>query len=155
MSTSIKLNVHFSAGNRSHRQLYKGKQPKVEKLTRLPRIARLMALAVKYDHLLSEGVIDTHRELATLAGVERSHISTVLRFRLLAPDIQEWLINLPKSEKGENPIGMMELRAIAATPSWDKQREKFYRLVASKKSHPQSDDRSAKHKQKHTETNNE
>jgi hypothetical protein len=81
-----------------------------------------MALAIKYEDLLAKGAINNHQELADLAGVERSHISTILRLRLLAPDIQEWLLNLPESEKGNDPVGLTNLRTIAAHPSWGKQR---------------------------------
>lgn len=129
MSASIKLNVHFVPGNRQHRVLRKGKQPKHSKSTRLPRVTRLMALAIKYENLLSEGVVKTHKELAELAGVERSQISTILRFRLLASDIQEWLLNLPETKKGNDPMGMIEVRSIAAAPSWEKQRAQLHRLI--------------------------
>lgn len=127
---SIKMNIHFAPGHRGHRILRQGKQPKHSKSTRLPRIARLMALAIKYEGLLSEGVIKNHKELAELAGVERSHISTILRLRLLAPDIQEWLINLPESETGNNPVTLIELRAIASHPDWDDQRQELHQLTA-------------------------
>lgn len=129
MSASIKMKVHFAAGQRGHRVLRKGKQPKHSKSTRLPRITRLMALAIKYESLLEKGLVHTHQELADLAGVERSQISTILRFRLLAADIQEWLLNLPETEKGNDPVGMIELRSIAATPSWEKQRDQLHCLI--------------------------
>ena len=82
MSASIKMKVHFAAGQRGHRVLRKGKQPKHSKSTRLPRITRLMALALRYEGLLEQGLVKSHQELADLAGVERSQISTILRFRL-------------------------------------------------------------------------
>ena len=129
MSASIKMDVHFTPGNHNHRLLRKGKQPKHSKSTRLPRITRLMALALRYEGLLDQGLVKSHQELADLAGVERSQISTILRFRLLAPDIQEWLLNLPETEKGNDPVGMIELRSIAATPSWEKQREQVHGLI--------------------------
>lgn len=129
MSASIKLNIHFAPGNHNHRVLRKGKQPKHSKSTRLPRITRLMALALRYEGLLEQGLVKSHQELADLAGVERSQISTILRFRLLAPDIQEWLLNLPETEKGNDPVGMIELRSIAAHASWEKQRDQLHRLI--------------------------
>lgn len=129
MSTSIKLNVHFTPGNRNHRELRKGKQPKHSKSTRLPRVTRLMALAIKYEELLAKGLVSNHVELAELAHVERSHISTLLRLRLLAPDIQEWLLNLPENERGKNPVSFVELRKIAETASWKKQREALQHLT--------------------------
>ncbi len=129
MSVSIKMKVHFAPGNHNHRVLRKGKQPKHSKSTRLPRVTRLMALALRYERLLEQGLVKNHQELADLAGVERSQISTILRFRLLAPDIQEWLLNLPETEKSKDPIGMIELRSISATPSWEKQCEQLRHLI--------------------------
>lgn len=126
---SLKIDVHFAPCSSSHRILRNGRQPSHSKSTRLPRVTRLMALAVKYERLLADGTVGTHKELAALAGVERSHISTILRFRLLAPTIQEWLLNLPETEKGKDPIGMIQLRSIAAIPSWDKQCSELHRLI--------------------------
>lgn len=119
---SLKLNVHFVPGNRSHRVLRTGKQPKHSKSKRLPRVTRLMALAFKYEHLMKSGLVNNHADLANLAGVDRSHISSILRFRLLAPDIQEWLLNLPEADHSTDPVGFMQLRDIAAISSWEKQR---------------------------------
>ena len=126
---SIKIDVHFAPGASGHRILRKGKQPCHSKSTHLPRVTRLMALAIKFEHLMTEGAVKNHKELAMLAGVERSQISTILRFRLLAPDIQEWLLNLPETDKGKDPVGMMDLRTIASIPSWEKQRKELECLV--------------------------
>lgn len=129
MSTTIKLKIHFTPGNRNHRELRKGKQPTHSKSVRLPRVTRLMALAVKYEELLAKGLVRNHVELAELAHVERSHISTLLRLRLLAPDIQEWLLSLPENERGKNPVSFVELRKIAETASWEEQRRELHSLI--------------------------
>ena len=126
---SLKLDIHFAPGTSGHRVLRKGRQPIHSKSTRLPRVTRLMALAVKYERLLADGTVASHRELAALAGVDRSQVSTILRFRLLAPEIQEWLLTLPETEKGDDPVGMMELRTIAAIPSWERQCKEMHGLV--------------------------
>lgn len=134
MSTPIKLNVHFSKGSHNHRVIRKGKQPGHSKSIRLPRVTRLMALAVKYEHLLSDGLVESHRELADLAGVERSHLSTILRFRLLAPQIQEWLLCLPESEQAKDPVGLIELRHLASINSWEKQCKELEQILIKKQS---------------------
>ena len=121
MSTKITLDVHFIPGNRNHRELRTGKMPSPGKSEQLPRVTRLMALA--------EGHVQSHTELAELAGVDRSQISTLLRFRLLAPDIQEWLLNLSPAKKPRDPISMIDLRTIAAHPSWETQRRILHQHV--------------------------
>ena len=132
MSASISFDIHFSSGKSSHRVIRRGKRPKHAKPTRLPRVTRLMALSIKYEHLIQKGLVKNHAELADLAGVDRSQISTILRYRLLAPDIQEWLINLPETEKGNDPLGFMDLRYLSSIISWEKQRQELNRLLSSK-----------------------
>lgn len=140
MSASITFDIHFASGKSSHRVIRKGKRPKHAKPTRLPRITRLMALSIKYEHLIHKGLVNGHGELADLAGVDRSHISAILRYRLLAPDIQEWLVNLPETEKGDDPLGFMELRHLASIASWEEQRKELDRLLSPKGiSPPQAD----------------
>ena len=132
MTASITMDIHLSSGKCGHRVLHKGKRPKHAKPVRLPRITRLMALSVKYEHLLSKGLVDSHGELADLAGADRSVISRVIRLRLLSPEIQEWLLNLPEEEKGSGPIGLTEIRPLTRIVSWEEQRRKLKRLLVSK-----------------------
>jgi len=94
----------------------------------------MMALSIKYEHLLSKRLVDSHGELAGLAGADRSVISRIIRLRLLAPDIQEWLINLPEQNPGGDPVGWTEIRPLTGIVSWEEQRRKLKRLIASKHS---------------------
>jgi len=132
MSASIKMDIHFSSGTGGHRIIRKGKRPKHAKPTRLPRVTRLMALSIKYDHLIRKGLIKNHDELAELAGVDRSLVSRIVRLRLLAPDIQEWLLNLPEVEKGKDPTLWENIRPLTRISSWEEQRRELERLLASK-----------------------
>jgi hypothetical protein len=47
---------------------------------------------------------------------------------LLAPDIQEALLFLPKIEKGRDRLNERMLRGIAAESVWERQREKWREL---------------------------
>lgn len=129
---SLKMNVHFAPGKGGRRVLRKGRRPSHAKPTRLPRVTRLMALAIKYEHLLGKGVVETHEQLAMLAGVDRSQISAVLRLRLLAPQIQEWLLNLPELEKRNDPIGWTAIQKITRIASWEEQRRQLNELIAER-----------------------
>lgn len=140
MSTSITLNIHFAPGKCGHRILRKGKRPKHAKPTRLPRVTRLMALSIKYEHLIHKGLVSSHEKLADLAGVDRSLVSRVIRLRLLSPEIQEWLLNLPEREAGRDPLDWTELRPLTRIISWEEQRRELNRLLAPKGiSLPQAD----------------
>ncbi len=132
MNASIKLDIYFTPGRGGHRIIRKGKRPSHAKPTRLPRITRLMALSIKYEHLIRKGLVDGHDELAELAGVDRSLMSRIMRLRQLSPEIQEWLLNLPETIEGKDPILWEEIRPLTQIISWEEQRRKLKRLIASK-----------------------
>ncbi len=45
---------------------------------RIPRISKLMALAIKFDGLLREGVVRDYADLARLGGVSRARITQIM-----------------------------------------------------------------------------
>ncbi len=129
MSTSISMNIHFAPGKSGHQILRKGKRPKHASPARLPRITRLMALSIKYEHLIQRGLVKTHEEIAELAGVDRSQVSFILRLRLLAPDIQEWILNLPEQDKVRGPINWRGAKRLTSIVSWEEQRQELRQLA--------------------------
>jgi hypothetical protein len=88
----------------------------------LPRITRLMALAIRCDELLRTGKVRDLEHLATIGNVSQPRISQILSLTMLAPDIQETLLFLPRLTKGKTEIHEKRLRPIAAMLSWDEQR---------------------------------
>lgn len=122
MSSSISIKIHQAIGANGHKVIRKGKKPKHAKPTRLPRITRLMALAIKYEHLLAKSIVENQFVLAELAGVDESQISAILRLRLFAPDIQEWLLSLPEQEENNDPVYWTDIRKLTRFDSWDDQR---------------------------------
>ena len=52
---------------------------------RLPRITRLMALAIRFDELLRTGKVRDLYHLATIGNVSQARISQILSLVLLAP----------------------------------------------------------------------
>lgn len=89
---------------------------------RIPRISRLMALAIRFDTLLRDGVITDCAELARLSHVTRARITQIMNLLNLAPDIQEAILFLPHVESGRDPVREHAIRPIAATLEWRKQR---------------------------------
>ena len=63
------------------------KAPTPEK--RVPRIARLLALAHKFQGMLGRGEVESMAELARLGRVSRARITQIMDLLMLAPDIQE------------------------------------------------------------------
>src|SRR5712664_4225355 len=97
---------------------------------RVPRVARLMALAIKLDGLVRRGVVHDYATLARLGHVSRARITQIMNLLLLAPDIQEQLLFLPDSLRGRDPIHLRRLQRIALLPDWNEQRPRWRRLLA-------------------------
>jgi hypothetical protein len=92
--------------------------------TIIPRIARLMALAIRFEAILRDETIQDYAELARLGGVTRARITQIMKLRHLAPDIQEQILFLP------NIRGLNErnLRPIVSRVDWRKQRRMFSKI---------------------------
>lgn len=97
---------------------------------RLPRIARLMALAIRFDQLRRTGCVADYATLARLGHVSRARITQVMNLLHLAPDIQEELLFLPRVERGKNPLHLRHLQPIAAVTAWPQQRLRWRLLRA-------------------------
>ena len=86
---------------------------------RLPRVSRLMALAVRFDKLVRTGKIHDQSQLAVLAHVTQARMTQIMNLNLLAPDIQEELLHLPPAEAGRESIHEKALRPITAELDWN------------------------------------
>lgn len=95
----------------------------------VPRITRLMALAIQFDLLLREGRVASQAELARLGHVTRARLTQIMNLVLLAPDIQEALLFLPVADS--RPVWLAQLQPIAAVHDWRRQRELWSDLLAA------------------------
>jgi len=91
----------------------------------VPRIARLMALAIRFDRLLRAEEFRDYAELARLGRVTRARMTQIMKLLDLAPDIQEQILFLPNL-KGLNE---RNLRPIVSRIDWNEQRRMFQKLV--------------------------
>lgn len=96
---------------------------------RIPRISRLMAVAIRLERLLVTGEVSDVTELARLGHVTQPRMSQILNLTLLAPDIQEELLFLPRVEAGKATIHEKMLRPVSAETDWEKQREMWRALT--------------------------
>jgi len=99
-----------------------------EKRGRLPRITRLMALAVRCEGLLRNGTVRDYTELAQLGIVSRPRMTQVMNLLNLAPEIQEEILFLPEVEKGREPVSERSLRRLPGVMSWNEQKEIWNQL---------------------------
>ena len=103
--------------------------PEVQ-LGRVPRIARLMALALRFEQLLQAGEIGNYAELARLGHVSRARISQIMQLLWLSPAIQEELLFLPRTLSGRDPLHLRQLLPLAAVLDWRQQRALWQALLA-------------------------
>ncbi len=117
-----KLQLTRAAHGRRRVAAAKEEQPQVTP-GRIPRISRLMAVAIRLERLLLTGVVSDIMELARLGHVTQPRMSQILNLTLLAPDIQEELLFLPRVTSGKPTIHEKMLRRITTEIDWEKQRE--------------------------------
>jgi hypothetical protein len=95
---------------------------------RVPRLARLLALAIKFDALVGAGTIRNYADLAHLGHVSRARISQLLSLVRLAPDIQEAILFLPLTRHGRDRMSLRHVLPITLIPSWQRQRRLWQKL---------------------------
>src|SRR5216683_2016868 len=102
----------------------------------VPRIRRLLALALKMEQMVQEGTVKNHSELAHLGRVSAARITQVMNLLYLAPDIQEEILlgNTPKDWLRESAV-----RKLSGVVLWSEQRDRWHKLAAtaSVQKHPE------------------
>jgi hypothetical protein len=91
----------------------------------IPRIARLMALAIRFEGLVREKKIRDYAELAGRGRVTRARVTQIMKLLDLAPDIQERLLFLPPIEG----LNERNLRRIVSRVDWREQRGMFRKFT--------------------------
>ena len=96
--------------------------------SRLPRITRLLALAVRFEGLLREGMVRDYAELARLGGVSRARMTQIMSLRNLAPVIQERILELPAVSAAADSVNEHTLREVAQRWDWREQMRMWEQL---------------------------
>ncbi len=91
---------------------------------RMPRITRLMALAIKFEEMIARGEVRDYADIARLGYITRARASQIMNLTLLAPDVQEALLEMTE----ENAVTERDIRAATKSVSWAAQREAFLLL---------------------------
>jgi hypothetical protein len=97
----------------------------------LPRVTRLMALAIKLQGQEPEHAHMSYQEMARLGHVSPSRLTQIMNLLHLAPDIQEQLLWLEPVKRGRDRIHEHALRRLTGIYDWSLQREVFQKLVLS------------------------
>jgi hypothetical protein len=125
---TIECRVHFTNRGRGSRKRPTPDRQSTAEAGRVPRISRLMALAMRFDELIRSGQVTGYAELARLGHVSRARLSQIASLLGLAPDLQEEILFLPRTLRGRDPIQLRHLLPIAAIPDWRKQRSRWKSL---------------------------
>jgi hypothetical protein len=118
---SVGFDLHLDLGPHGRKSLKVGPPPPSAP-ARLPRVAKLVALAHRLEHFVRSGQVASYAEIAAVGHVTRARLSQIVSLLNLAPDIQEALLFLAPVERGRDPIIMADLRPIATELVWKRQR---------------------------------
>ncbi|OWK39941.1 hypothetical protein [Fimbriiglobus ruber] len=125
---TIECDVHFDRRGRGGRKVLAAGSAPPASPGRVPRVSRLMALAIRFDGLVRDGAVGSYAELARLGQVTRARVTQIMNLLYLAPDVQEAILFLPRIERGRDRIVLRDLQPVAAVLDWREQRERWNAL---------------------------
>lgn len=88
---------------------------------RIPRVARLLALAHHIDQKIADGEIRDWADAARRLRLTRARMTQIANLLLLAPAIQDEVLAMEPVVEGRDPVTERQLRPIAAEMDWQKQ----------------------------------
>src|SRR5262249_15505909 len=95
---------------------------------RVPRIARLLALAWHIESLVRSGTLASYAVAARLGHVSRARLSEIMTLLTLAPALQDQLLSLQHPRRGRAPLVLRHLLRVAAVLDWPEQRRRWRQL---------------------------
>lgn len=129
---TIKRKVHFVRRDHGRKTVATAPRPSDDaEPGRIPRISRLMALAIRFDRMIREGQVADLSELARLVHVTQPRMTQIMNLNHLAPDVQEELLFLPRIMRGRERTHERLVRPISAAADWTAQRRLWTRLKNS------------------------
>lgn len=87
-------------------------------------VAKRLALAHRLDDEIEAGEYVDYADVARRHGLTRARLTQLMSLLLLAPDIQEEVLEL-EFTVGRQPIAERNLRWVVETLDWDQQRERW------------------------------
>ncbi len=123
-SLTVECEIHFKNGSKGQKQIKEGHAPapKPVKRGKVPRITKLLALALHFEKMIKKGQVRDFADIACLGYVSRARLTQIMNLLLLAPDIQAEILFLPRTMHGTDAILERQIRPIAAQLDWSKQR---------------------------------
>jgi hypothetical protein len=97
---------------------------------RVPRIARLMALALKFEQMIRQSIVPDYAVLAAVGRVSRARVTQIMNLLNLAPDIQEQILFLRWEPSERCGICEQSIRRMSSLLLWSDQRARWAALTS-------------------------
>jgi len=120
-ASTVDVEITINANKHQHPRPRRTGGTEAPTATRIPRITRLMGLAIKFQDMVDRGEVRDYADLARLGYVSRARITQIMNLLNLSPDIQETLLfevgcdGTPSTER--------DLRKLGNLVFWEAQRE--------------------------------
>jgi hypothetical protein len=98
---------------------------------RIPRITRLMALAIKFQEMIDRGEVKDYADLARLGLVTRARITQIMNLLNLAPQIQDAFLLANGRSNDCARVSEHDLRAVTRAVVWQDQISAFDARLAA------------------------
>jgi len=97
---------------------------------RVPRVARLMALALRFEQMIRQAVVPDYAVLAAVGRVSRARVTQIMNLLNLAPDIQEQILFLTSEVAEHFRICEQTIRRMSSLLLWSDQRTRWAALTS-------------------------
>ena len=124
----VKRKVAFQGEAHKRRDAAKAARVKLAQSGRIPRIAKLVALASRMQSMIDSGEVESFQQLAELGKISQPRMTQIMSLLNLAPDIQEELLYLPEVIQGKAGIHERLLRPLTREIDWRVQRRMWARM---------------------------
>lgn len=128
----LEFTMHFERKPHGKKKLVAGETPIV--VGHVPRVARVLALAHHFDHLIAQGAVKDYAEIARFSHMTRARVTQIMYLKYLAPDIQEAIAEQSRIY-GRDLVSEKDLRKIAQITLWHAQRDRWKALMHERMNH--------------------
>ena len=126
-SLTVKRSFHVRKGVKAKMQIREGEKVSEE----VPRLSRLMALAIYFDELIRDGVVKDQAEIARLAQVSRARVTQVMLMNSLAPLLQEEILQFGGCLGKQLRVTEREARSLVKICDWAIQLETYSTIAGA------------------------
>ena len=123
----VKRKIAFQGEAHKRREAAKTARVTLAQSGRVPRIAKLVALASRMQSMIESGEVESFQQLAELGRISQPRMTQIMSLLNLSPDIQEELLYLREVIQGKATIHERLLRPLTTEMDWKVQRKMWGR----------------------------